>query len=195
MADKNFISELGVSEDALYRLFNERVTADNLRKHCQATRAIMEKLAERLGENKVIWGWAGLLHDLDFEETKDAPEKHGLVTARLLAEQGVNETIISAIKAHNAEALGIPRVSALDYALSCGETVTGLIVAAALVRPDRKLAGVEPKTIRKRMKEKAFARNVNRERIMLCEYLGLSLDEFISLSLEAMKEISDVLEL
>jgi len=195
MADRDYISGLGASEVALYRLFDERVTADNLRKHCQATRAIMEKLAERLGENKTVWGWAGLLHDLDFEETKDTPAEHGLVTARLLAELGVSEAVISAIKAHNAEALGVPRVSALDYALSCGETITGLIVAAALVRPDKKLAGVEPKSIRKRMKEKAFARNVNRETIMLCEHLGLSLDEFISLSLEAMKEISDVLEL
>lgn len=195
MADEDYISGLGASEAALRRLFDERVTADNLRKHCQATRAIMEKLAERLGENKIVWGWAGLLHDLDFEETKDTPAEHGLVTARLLAELGVNEAVIAAIKAHNAEALGVPRVSALDYALSCGETITGLIVAAALVRPDKKLAGVEPKSIRKRMKEKAFARNVNRETIMLCEHLGLSLDEFISLALEAMKEISDVLEL
>ncbi|MEW6274627.1 MAG: HDIG domain-containing metalloprotein [Bacillota bacterium] len=194
MTDEH-ISELGTTEEELYRLFNERVATDNLRKHCQATRAIMEKLAERLGKNKLIWGWAGLLHDLDFEETKDAPEKHGLVTARLLAERGVNETIISAIKAHNAEALGVPRVSPLDYALSCGETITGLIVAAALVRPDKKLAGVEPKSIRKRMKEKAFARNVNRETIMLCEHLGMSVDDFISLSLEAMKGISDELGL
>jgi len=89
----------------------------------------------------------------------------------------------------------VPRVSPLDYALSCGETITGLIVAAALVRPDKKLAGVEPKSIRKRMKEKAFARNVNRETIMLCEHLGMSVDDFISLSLEAMKGISDELGL
>jgi len=171
------------------------VTADNLCKHCQATRAIMGKLAERLGENKIVWGWAGLLPALDFKETKDTPAEHGLVPARLLAEPGVSEAVISVIKAHNAEALGVPRVSALDYALSCGETITGMIVAAALVRPDKKLTGAEPKSIRKRMKEKVFARKVNRETIMLCEHPGLSLDEFISLSLEAMKESGDLLGL
>ncbi len=189
------INGLGAHEEALYRLFEEKVTVDNLRKHCLATKAIMEKLAERLGENKLVWGWAGLLHDLDFEETKDAPQRHGLVSARWLENLGVNEALISAVKAHNAESLGLQRVSPLDFALSCSESITGLIVAAALVRPDKRLAGVEPKSVRKRMKEKAFARNVNRDLIMLCEHLGLSLDEFISLSLEAMKEISAELEL
>ena len=189
------VQELGASPEELERLFAERVKTDSLRKHCLATRAIMEKLAGRLGESAVLWGWAGLLHDLDFEETKDTPERHGLVTAELLAGRGVNKKIVDAIIAHNAEALGRERVTPLDYALSCAETITGLIAAAALVRPDKKLAGVEVPSVRRRMKEKAFARNVNREIILLCEKIGLSLDEFIALSLEAMKGISDQLEL
>lgn len=189
------VLELGASPEELYGLFAERVKADSLRKHCLATRAIMEKLAGRLGESKVVWGWAGLLHDLDFEETKDAPERHGLVTAELLAGRGVNGKIVEAIIAHNAEALGRKRETLLDYALSAAETITGLIVAAALVRPDKKLAGVEVQSVRRRMKEKAFARNVNRETILLCEKIGIPLEEFISISLEAMKEISDMLDL
>lgn len=186
---------LGAAPEELKRLFSSKVTPENLAKHCLATKAIMEKLAARLGEDPLVWGWTGLLHDLDFEETKDAPERHGLVAAAWLEELGVRPEIIAAIKAHNAEALGLERKDRLDFAVTCAESITGLIIATALVQPDKKLASVAPKSVRKRMKEKAFARNVNRESVMLCEQLGVPLDDFISLSLEAMQSISDQLEL
>lgn len=186
---------LGAAPEELKRLFSNKVTSENLAKHCLATKAIMEKLAARLGEDPLVWGWTGLLHDLDFEETKDAPERHGLVAAAWLEELGVRPEIIAAIKAHNAEALGLERKDRLDFAVTCAESITGLIIATALVQPDKKLASVAPKSVRKRMKEKAFARNVNRESVMLCEQLGVPLDDFISLSLEAMQSISDQLEL
>ncbi|TDA68867.1 MAG: HDIG domain-containing protein [Clostridia bacterium] len=150
----------------------------------------MRHLAERLGEDEDLWGWAGLLHDLDFEETKDQPHRHGLMTAQVLEQLGVNPQIVRAIKAHNAEALGLARETSLDCALTCAETVTGLISATALVQPDKKLAGVQVNSLRKKMKDKAFARNVNRELILLCENLGLEQDEFLALSLLAMKEIA-----
>lgn len=186
---------LGVPPAELARLYEEKVKAENLRKHCLATRAIMEKLALRCGADKTVWGWAGLLHDLDFEETKKTPEKHGSLSAQLLSALGINPEIAAAIKAHNAEYLGVTRTTLLDFALSSAESITGLIVATALVQPDKKIASVTPQAVRKRMKEKAFARNVNRDLIMLCEKLGLSLDEFIALSLEAMQEISGPLGL
>lgn len=186
---------LGAAPEELKRLFSSKVASENLAKHCLATKAIMEKLAARLGEDPLVWGWTGLLHDLDFEETKDAPERHGLVAAAWLEELGVRPEIIAAIKAHNAEALGLERKDRLDFAVTCAESITGLIIATALVQPDKKLASVAPKSVRKRMKEKAFARNVNRESVMLCEQLGVPLDDFISLSLEAMQSISDQLEL
>lgn len=186
---------LGAAAEELERLFEEKVTQENLRKHSYATEAIMRHLARRLGQDEELWGWAGLLHDLDFEETKDEPSRHGLKSASWLAARGVNPELIQAIKAHNAEALGIERKTPLDYALTCAETITGLIVATALVQPDKKLASVKAKSVRKRMKEPAFARNVRREHIMLCEKLGLDLDEFVALSLEAMQGISDRLGL
>ncbi|MGB9885619.1 MAG: HDIG domain-containing metalloprotein [Moorellales bacterium] len=186
---------LGAAPEALRKLFEEKVTQENLKKHCLATEAIMRRLARRLGEDEELWAWTGLLHDLDYEETKEEPERHGLETAAWLSALGAAEEMVRAIKAHNAEALGLTRQTALDYGVTCAETITGLIVATALVQPDKKLANVKPKSVRKRMKETAFARNVRRENILLCENLGLKLDEFIGLSLEAMQEIADQLGL
>lgn len=186
---------LGASAADLERLFAEKVTQENLRKHCIATEAIMRRLAQRLGENEELWGWAGRLHDLDFEETKDEPARHGRESAAWLTALGASPDMVRAIQVHNAEALGLERETKLDYALTCAETITGLIVATALVQPDKKLASVKAKSVRKRMKEPAFARNVRREHILLCEHIGLDLEEFISLSLEAMQGIADRLGL
>lgn len=186
---------VGSLKPEVRELFEEKVTADNLRKHCFATAAVMYRLAERFGEDRVRWAAAGLLHDLDFEETKDSPELHGLKAAELLGLAGVDEDIIQAIKAHNAEALGLTRKTRLDFAVTCAEALTGLVVATALVQPDKKLAGVKPNSVRKRMKERAFARNVNRDAILLCECLGLSVDEFLALGVSAMQEISEMLQL
>jgi len=168
----------------------QHVAGDILVKHCLASEAIMRALAARLGEDPDRWGLAGLLHDLDFEQTKDTPAEHGNKTAEILAREGLPADIIQAIREHNAEALGIPCESRMGQALSVAETVTGLIVASALVLPDKKLAGVKPSSVRKRMKEKAFARNVSRERIMECEKLGLSLDQFLELSVAAMQGVA-----
>jgi putative nucleotidyltransferase with HDIG domain len=179
----------------LARLFEEKVIHENLRKHCYATEAIMRRLARRLGYDEELWGWAGLLHDLDYQETKDDPARHGRLSARWLEEAGAPAQLIEAVMAHNAEALGQERKTALDYAVTCAETVTGLIVATALVQPDKKLASVKASSLRKRMKEPSFARNVNRENIRLCEKLGLDLDEFLELSLAAMRDIAERLGL
>lgn len=163
---------------------------ENLVKHCLATEAIMRALAKELGRDVESWGIAGLLHDLDFEATKDEPHRHTLRTAEILSEKGLTEEIIQAIKAHNAEALGLTRTGDMDYALSAAEALTGLIVTAALVLPDKKLSSLKPQSILRRMKEKAFARNVNREAILECEKMGLSLERFVELSLKAMQGIS-----
>ena len=169
--------------------------ADNLRKHSLASEAIMRALARRLGHDEDIWGMAGLLHDLDYDQTKDDPTRHGLVTAEILGDKGVAPEIIQAIKSHNAEALGLSRQTPLDLALTCAETMTGMVVATTLVYPDKKVKLVKPKSITKRMKEKQFARGVRREHIMLCEELGVPLAEFAALSLAAMSEIDEELGL
>ncbi|MFQ6110688.1 MAG: HDIG domain-containing metalloprotein [Nitrospinota bacterium] len=184
-----------MSRDEALELLNNHIHNENLKKHCLASEAIMRELALRLGEDPELWGTTALLHDLDFEETKEDMNRHTLRAAEILEEKGLPPETIQAIKAHNAEILGLEREKPLEKALACSETITGLIVATALVMPDKKLASVKAKSVRKRMKEPAFARNVNREIITECEGLGISLDEFIELSLRAMQGVAGELGL
>ena len=176
-------------------LLESHLRADNLKKHCLATEAVMRALAKRFDEPVELWGITGLLHDLDYEETAENPSEHGLKTAAILADSGLPAEVISAIKAHNAEVLGLERRSRLDFALTCAESITGMVIATALVYPDKRLKSVKPKSILKRMKQKDFARRVNREQIRLCEEIGVDLADFAEISLKAMQGISDKLGL
>ena len=176
-------------------LLREYCGEEALIKHSLATEAVMQALAKRLGHDPDSWGIAGLLHDLDYDETKEDPARHTLRTEAILREKGITEEIIEAIKAHNAEALGIQREKSFHFAITCAESVTGLIVATTLVYPDKNIASVKPSSIVKRMKEKGFARRVRRDAIRECEKLGLSLEEFAELSLKAMQGISEQLGL
>lgn len=189
------MGRFGISRDEALVLLKNHITNENLIKHCLATEAIMRKLAERLGEDIEDWGLVGLMHDLDFEQTKNEPERHTLVTADILLQKGVAEDYVKAIIAHNERVPGSQRSSALEHLLSAAENITGLIVACALVMPDKKLKSVQGSSIKKRMKEKAFARNVDRSAIMECEQAGIPLEEFIELSLKAMQEINEQLGL
>ncbi len=178
------------------RALMERSLADErLRRHSLASAAVCAALARRLGHDPESWAVAGLLHDLDYDQTAGDMARHGLLTAEMLAPLGVDPAVIAAIKAHNAENLGLTRSTPLDFALTCGETITGLVMATAMVYPDKKLMSVKPKSVVKRMKEKAFAASVNRGHILLCAELGLSLEEFAALAVTAMREISDQLGL
>jgi len=187
--------DLGITRNEALQLMKEYLKADNLQKHSLATEIIMRKIAQRRGENEELWGIAGLLHDLDFEETKDDMPNHTLKTQEILKKKGVSKEIIEAIKGHNAENLGYERDRPIDHALTCAECITGMVIATTLVYPDKKLASVKPKSILKRMKQKEFARSVNREYIKECEKIGIPLEEFAELSLNAMREISDELGL
>ena len=176
-----------IARDEALALVKERIPQRNLVNHCVATEIIMRALAERLGKcADEIEGWdlAGLLHDLDYAETADDPSRHGLVTASEL--QGlVDERIIHAILAHADK---VPRESDMDKALWCADPTTGFIVAAALVRPEKDLAGVQLKSLKKRWKEGAFAKGVSREQMGGCEALSLERDEFLQIALSAMQE-------
>jgi len=183
------MSTIGISRDRALELLHEHIEAENLRKHCLATEAIMRRLAEHFGEDPDDWGIAGLLHDLDFEQTKEAPDRHGLLTADILRKEGMAEPFVSAILEHNAEGLAeVERTTQMGIALAAAETITGLIVATALVYPDKKLASVKPKSILKRMKAKEFARSVDRDVIRECERIGFELHDFAALSLRAMQD-------
>lgn len=185
----------GITRDEAFVLLKEHLKNEKLVSHCLASEAIMEALAEKFGEDKNLWGISGLLHDLDYELTADDPSSHGQVAAEILEKRGVLPLLADVIKKHNAEELGLERTTVFEYALTCAESITGLIVATALVYPDKKIASVKSKSITKRMKTAHFARAVSRERIMECEKIDIPLNEFVQLSLTAMSGISEELGL
>ncbi len=172
-------------EEAL-KAIRENVKNENLVKHMIATEAIMRALARHFNENEEEWGLAGLLHDIDVEMTNADLSVHSKPGAEMARKLGASEAIAHAILTHN-EAHGVPCETLMDKALFCADPITGLVTAGALVRPDKKLAGLEAKSIRKRFKEKSFAAGANRTNIAACTNIGLDLDAFIELSLEAMK--------
>jgi len=184
-----------MNRDQALELLSSYVKNENMIKHCLASEAVLAALAERFGEDREKWALAGLLHDLDVEITSGDLQTHGLETVEILKSKGVDAEILQAIRMHNEDAHGEKRSTRFEHALAAGETITGLIVATALVYPDKKLAGVKAKSIVKRMKEKAFARSVNRDVIRECELIGIPLKEFAELSLNAMRSISDDLGL
>ncbi len=185
----------GISREEAQALMEQYLETDSMRKHCLASEAIMRALAPRFGADPDMWGLAGLLHDIDYNETRDNMPQHTLLTEKILIEKGVHSAIVEAIKYHNAENLDLVRCEPIHFALTAAETITGMLVAASLVTPEKKLCAVKIKSVKKRMKAKEFARSVNRDHIRLCEEIGIPLDEFIGLSLEAMCGISDQLGL
>lgn len=188
------MADCGLTRDEALEMLRLGVANVNLRRHCLATGAIMRALARVRGEDEDIWEITGLLHDLDYEETESSPEIHGLKTAERL-EGLLPPEYIDAIRAHNCENNGHARKTDLDRLLTAAECVTGLITATALVYPDRRIAPVEPRAVVKRMTKTGFARSVSREGILECEKAGWSLDDFVALSLDAMKSISEDLGL
>jgi putative nucleotidyltransferase with HDIG domain len=184
-----------VTREQALALIRDRVKNDNLVKHMLATEAVMGSLAHRLGEDEERWRLAGLLHDLDVDETAQSMEVHGLRTTALLREAGLDdEAVLHAIEAHNP-GNGSEVATAMDRALFACDPLTGLITAAALIRPEKQLALVSLKSLRKRFKEPAFAKGARREDILTCVELGLSLDEFMEVALVAMQGVSDELGL
>jgi len=169
-------------------LLDQQGFENGLLHHVLETEAVMRSLAAKLGHDQDLWGLTGLLHDLDFPRTKDDPARHGLIAAQDL-EGRLPEEGLQAIRAHNSEMNGTEATSVFDYALRCGETVTGLISANALVRPQG-MQGMKPKSLKKKMKDKSFAANVNRERLQECERIGLDLNEFLQVAIGAFETIA-----
>ncbi len=177
-------------------LVQDWIKNPNLVKHHLAAEAVMKGLARHFGEDEEKWGLVGLLHDADYEHTKDKPKRHALMLAEELGRLGVDKDIIQAIKAHNREHTGVEPKSKMDWALYCSDELTGFFVATALVMPDKKLASVKLDSVLKKMKDKAFAAAVDREQIKMCEEkLGIPLSEFIELALRSMQGISKELGL
>ncbi len=175
-------------------LLNKYIENENLKKHCFATQVSMEYLARKLGEDEKKWSIAGLLHDIDYTETFNNPEQHGLVGSEILEKLGLPEDIVYAVKVHN-EMHNLPRKSLLDKVLYAVDPLTGLIVAAALIRPEKKLSVLDVPFLIKRFNEKSFAKGACREQIASCKDFAFSLEEFMGVVLEAMQSIDKKLGL
>jgi hypothetical protein len=181
-------------EDAL-KLVQEKIQNQNLVKHCLATEACMRELAKHFKEPEEQWALTGLLHDIDYEETKNDPDKHSVIGAEMLEKLGVDKEICEAVKTHN-EAHGIAPETKMAKAIFCVDPLTGLIVASTLVLPSKKIVDLTTENVLNRFKEKGFARGANREIISKCQdLLNLSLEEFVKIGLSAMQKINNELGL
>lgn len=182
--------DYGISRAEALELVRSSLRSEHLVNHSLASEAVLRAMAQRLGADAEKWALAGLLHDLDSESQPDLAT-HTSETVKILGERGVDAEIVEAIRLHNLTAWpGERRTTPFHFALASGETVTGLIVAAALVIPEKKLSAVKAKSVQKRFKEKAFARGADRQTIAECEQAGIPLAEFCQLSLAAMQEIA-----
>lgn len=164
---------------------------ENNRLHSRESEVVLRALAKELGQDEETWGIAGLLHDLDWELTSESPEQHGLKTLDLLKEEGaeVEDEVAHGISAHNESYTKVNRESKLDFALAAGESVTGLIYAYALMRPQN-LEGMKPSSLNKKFKNNHFAANVSREFISDIEKIGMEKSKFFEISIQAMQEIA-----
>ena len=183
-----------MNRESALQSVRQNIKNENLVRHMLATEAIMRALAKRFNENEDEWGLAGLLHDIDLELIGDDMSVHSKRSAEMAKDLGVDNAVCHAILCHNG-AHGEPFQTLMDKALFCADPLTGLITAAALVRPEKKLSFVEAKSVRKRFKEKTFAAGANREQIAKCSELGLELDDFIALGLTAMQGAAESLGL
>lgn len=181
-------------EEAL-KILEENLSNQNLIKHSLAVEAIMRALARHFNQDSERWALAGLLHDIDYEKVKNDLSQHSLVGAKILEEIGLDRDICQAVKVHN-EAHGIVPETLMEKALFVADPFTGLIVAATLVLPSKKIKDLTVENVLNRFKERSFARGANREIIIQCqELLGLKLEEFVKIGLEAMQEIDQELGL
>ena len=171
-----------------------RLPNKNLIKHSLAVEAIMRELAGFFGEDAPKWGLAGLLHDIDYERTANDPSRHSILGAEILESIEIEDAIVYAVRAHN-DYHGIERRRKMDKALYCADPVSGLITAGALILPSKKLQDVTVEFLIKRFNEKGFASGANREQIKRCDELGLTLEQFIDISLNAMLKIAEELGL
>jgi putative nucleotidyltransferase with HDIG domain len=178
-------------EEAL-NLVKSKVKGKNLIKHMLAVEAIMRRVAVHFNEDIRMWSLTGLLHDLDYDETVNDFERHSLLTCEWLKDYELDQRILYAIKAHPRK---VEPESKMDWTLFAADPLSGLIVAATLMHPTKKLKNVTPEFVLNRFKEKRFAAGANREDIKACEKIGLSLEEFVKLALEGMQSIDEELGL
>jgi len=183
------------SRDETLAIMHEYTASDSLRKHMLSVEAAMRAYAEKFGEDSDRWGITGLIHDFDYEkypnDAHSPTEEHPAEGVRILRSRGFPEDILEAILGH-AQYSGVSRQSMMAKTLFAVDELTGLITATALVRPSRSVMEVEAKSVRKKMKDKAFARGVNRDDVINgAADLGVDLDEHIAFVITAMQRVAN----
>ena len=183
-----------IPRDRAWAILAEFTKSDSLRKHARAVETAMRAYAQRYGEDLEGWGLAGMLHDFDYEMHPRAPH-HPMKGAEILLSRGVPEHVVYAILSH-ADYSGMPRVSRLDHALYACDELSGFVHAVALVRPGRVITGLEPSSVKKKLKDKGFARTVNRDDVYRgAAELGVELDEHIAFVVTALTGVAPELGL
>lgn len=191
------MENLGITKEQADKLVDEYIKEPTTRLHLLESEAIMQALAKKLGEDEEAWGIIGLLHDIDWDLTKNDQTNHCIKCQEILKQAGASDFLVETIQSHGYENEMIPelqskkRETKIQYCLVAAETLTGLIFASALMQPDKKLASVQLKSLKKKFKNKGFAAKCNRELIMECEKAGIPIDEFLEIGLTAMQGISD----
>jgi putative nucleotidyltransferase with HDIG domain len=183
-----------ISHEEAMKLLSQYLQDEKLHFHSYAVEAIMKQLAKKLSKDEELWSLIGLLHDLDFEYTQNNPEKHTKITSEILSGL-IPEIGINAIQGHNYIHTDYLPTSELDKALLAADAVSGLIIATALVMPNKKLSEVKEKTLQKKYADSSFAKGCDRDRIAMCEDIGIPLEEFLQLSLIALQQIPSKLNL
>ena len=193
--------DLGIDMKRAKELFEKYLKEDTNKMHSIESMAIMRALAKHFKEDEEKWGIVGLLHDVDWELTKDDTNQHCIKAVDILKSGGATDFMIETVQSHCYDAMGPQelrdkkRTKRIEYALAAAETLTGLIIASALMQPDKKLASVKLSSLKKKFKTKKFAANCNRDIMMECEKIGLGIDEFLEIGLSALQGISDELGL
>ena len=183
-----------MNRDSTIEFLRQHVKTEMLMKHLYTVEAAMRGYARRFGEDEDRWGVAGLLHDFDWEICP-TPEEHPNFGAGIMRDHGYPEDMVRAVLTHG-EHTGIPRESLMEHTLFAVDELSGFIRAVTLVRPSKSLDDVTPRSVRKKMKDKAFARDVNRDDIVRgAEELGVDLDEHIAFIVESMKPIAERIDL
>lgn len=185
---------MSMSRSQALTLLKQYLKNEKLIKHCIAVEAIMRNLAKALGEDEELWALTGLLHDIDYELAKGDMKKHGVISTENILRNKLPEEALEAIRAHN-ELTGFVSDTKLALALKAADQASGLIVATALVMPNKRLSEVKLSSLLKKFKQKDFARSVRRDKIRLCERIGLPLERFLEISLKALQEVHEELGL
>ena len=178
-----------MDRDEAIALVRSNVRSQNIIRHMLAVEAIMRDLAEHLGEDEDLWGLTGLIHDIDYEKTAENFKEHGVLAQKILKDKAPKEAL-RAILTHNYENTGVKPETTLDKALIAADAISGLIVACALVMPSKSVMDVKLRTVKRKFKDKDFARGANRERITLCEDIGIPREKFFEIALKAVQKIS-----